>query len=84
MAKTGDFLMEIAGVPGRSHILLHSGTLAAHSEGCILLGAAATGADGMKYVVDPNGPLYQLRKAFYGTETPIATPVKQVTIIVED
>ncbi|MBI9078319.1 MAG: hypothetical protein JEY79_01105 [Pseudodesulfovibrio sp.] len=29
---------EVQGVPGRSHILIHSGNLVEHTKGCILLG----------------------------------------------
>lgn len=35
--KYGDTFM-ISGVPGRSHVLFHSGNVVKHTKGCVLLG----------------------------------------------
>ena len=42
LGKTGDFLLEVARVPGRTDILFHAGNKAEHSMGCILCGPAST------------------------------------------
>lgn len=80
LGKSGDFLLEIAGVLGRSDILFHAGNKKEHSEGCVLCGPAgkdpATGAP-----LAPE-PLKKLRLAFFETDTPNATPNKHVEIVV--
>lgn len=75
LGKTGDFLLEVSGVDGRTAILLHSGNAPHHSRGCILLGAAPKNG-----VLPTEHLLYRLRVAFYGTEAPTSTPNKAITI----
>lgn len=41
-------------------------------------------ANGSKYIYGPAGPLYQIRREFYGADVPNATPDKEVTITVEE
>jgi hypothetical protein len=79
LGKEGDFLLEVARVPGRSNILFHSGNKPKHSKGCILLGPSTRTKDGK---VAPE-PLQELRRLFYGTNTPNATPNKAITITIK-
>ncbi|MBK1836654.1 hypothetical protein JHL17_04445 [Azospirillum sp. YIM B02556] len=87
IARDGDFLLEIAGVKRadgkpRTAILLHPGFLPSHSEGCILMGPRKRGADAKPLPLDADSPLVKLRRAFYGTDNPIACPDRGITIIV--
>lgn len=82
-ATKGDFLLEAAGVHGKTNILFHGGTLPRHSDGCIVLGPVGV-QNGKKYVFDAKGPLYRLRTLFYGSDVPLSTPAVQIDITVED
>jgi hypothetical protein len=82
LGKTGDFLLEVAGVPKRSDILFHAGNKPEHSEGCILCGPATKDKHG-----DPVAPkaLKKLRLLFYdGADMPTGTPDKAIKIEVRD
>lgn len=83
MSKKGDFLLEVSNVPGYTNILLHSGNKPEHSQGCILMGAANKGPEG-GVSIDQNHPLRKIRLAFYGTDEPISSPNKNITITVSD
>jgi hypothetical protein len=78
MGNKGDFLLEVANVPGRTNILLHGGNKPQHSKGCILLGAVTH--DGSAKVAPE--PLQKLRRMFYGSDNPNATPDKAITITI--
>jgi len=85
MANEGDFLIEASNVSDatrrRTNILLHGGNKPQHSQGCILLGAVGRAPNGQAQV--PEGhPLRTLRLAFYGTDTPIASPNKAISITI--
>jgi len=67
--KTGDFLVEVAGVEDRSDLLMHPGNLPHHSAGCVLLSRDA---------------LVKLRERFYGTDTPNACPAREIIICITD
>ncbi|MDN3654861.1 DUF5675 family protein [Ferruginibacter paludis] len=79
LSKSGDFLLEMKDVPGRSDILLHAGNKPQHSKGCILLGPANKSAD-QSVFIDKEHPLFKLRIAFYGTEFPNSCPDKNLII----
>ena len=88
MGQEGDFLLEASGVRGptgesRTAILLHGGNKAHHSQGCILLGPVGRSSIGQAEITKEH-PLYKLRLAFYGTDTPDATPYKNITIEIRD
>lgn len=83
IGQTGDFLLEVSGVPGRTDILFHGGTKPEHSKGCILLGGIAKDGNGVRFVPDTT-TLRKLRLAFYGTDTPNATPDVDIEIVVKD
>jgi hypothetical protein len=83
LGKTGDFLLEVAGVPKRTDILFHAGNKREHSEGCIMLGAASHDPKSG----DPVAPeaLKKLRLLFYdGNDSPASTPDKAITIEIRD
>lgn len=84
MSKKGDFLLEVSNVPNkRTDILLHPGTLPNHSKGCILLGPARKGPNGA-VTIDDTHPLRKLRLEFYGTDDPISSPNKDITITIKE
>lgn len=86
MGETGDFLLEVKGVQGRTNLLIHTGTRPWHSEGCILAGAAKKSVVGGKNVVTINDDttLKQLRLKFYGTDTPVQCPNKTIVVTIMD
>jgi hypothetical protein len=84
IAHTGDFLLEVGKVKGRTAILFHGGNKARHSRGCILLGAVGKDPKTHLPFLEHDHPLRKLRRLFYGTETPVLTPDKSVTIQVND
>lgn len=79
LGKVGDFLIEVANVPGRSNILFHSGNKPKHSKGCILLGPVTKTEQGK---IAPE-PLQELRRLFYGRNNPNSTPNKQIKITIK-
>ena len=83
MAHTGDFLLEVSGVQGRTDILFHGGTRPIHSKGCILLGAVRR-EDGGGAATADDSTLRKLRLAFYGSEVPTSTPAVDIKVIVRD
>lgn len=89
MSEKGDFLLEVASVKHpsgkpRTDILLHGGNLPKHSKGCILLGPVALNPGTGDGQVTPDHPLYKLRLAFYETAEPIASPNKNIVVIVTE
>jgi hypothetical protein len=84
ITRTGDFLLEVGGVPGRTAILFHGGNKPRHSRGCILLGAVRRDPKTQTPVLEQNHPLRKLRTFFYETEAPNASPAKNVTIVVKN
>ena len=83
LAKSGDFLLEVAGVDGRRDILFHGGTKPAHSLGCILLGPVLRDRNRAGSVGD-DSPLRRLRTLFYGSDVPNATPDVDISIEIRD
>lgn len=82
MSKAGDFLIEVVGVKGRSAILFHGGNKAKHSRGCILLGPVHKKK---KHAwVDDGHTLRKLRRKFYGSDNPVACPMKTISVRVFD
>lgn len=83
LGKTGDFLVEVSGVPKRTDILFHAGNKPEHSEGCIMLGPATKDPK----TDEPIAPeaLKKLRLLFYdGNDSPNGTPDKAITIEIHD
>jgi len=84
IAKTGDFLLEVGNVPGRTDILFHGGNKPQHSRGCVLLGPVGKDPKTHMAHLEHDHPLRKLRTLFYGSETPVMTPASSVTIQVND
>jgi hypothetical protein len=86
MSESGDFLLEVAGVNGRSNLLIHTGTKPWHSEGCILAGAAKkTKVNGKDLVtISDDTTLRKMRMKFYGVDQPKACPNKTVQVSIKD
>jgi hypothetical protein len=82
LGMTGDFLLEVANVPGRTDILFHAGNLPEHSEGCIMGGPATTDPTTGKKIAPPTLRTLRL-KFFNGEDNPTATPDKAIKITVE-
>jgi hypothetical protein len=83
LGKTGDFLLEVAGVPGRSDILFHAGDKQKHSTGCILCGPASKDRNSGEWVAPE--ALRKLRLLFYdGKDNPSGVPNKAITVEVKD
>jgi hypothetical protein len=87
MSRSGDFLLEISDVRAsdgtpRTAILLHPGSLPSHSTGCILMGSRRRDSAGNLLPLEPSDPLVKVRRAFYGTDNPVACPNKRITVFV--
>lgn len=83
LGNKGDFLLEVAGVPGRSDLLFHAGYLQKHSTGCILCGGATKDKKSGHWIAPKT--LRDLRLLFYdGNDNSIATPNKAIVIEVKD
>lgn len=83
LGKTGDFLIEIADVPSRKHILFHAGNKPEHADGCVMLGPATIPDDGSQPVAPAT--LRKLRLLFYdGKDKPTSTPDKKINIVIQD
>jgi len=84
LAQQGDFLIEIAGVPpNRTNLLFHGGDKPKFSQGCVMLGPVVrTGPK--QGQIEPDHPLRILRTEFYGSEEPIASPDKAISIVISD
>jgi hypothetical protein len=74
--------IELQGVPGRANVQIHTGNTPDNSEGCILVGKQL-GPDLCTIAGGTSRPAYQdLKNAFYGTPTPVATPDKHISVTV--
>lgn len=83
LGHSGDFLLEVAGVPGRTDILFHAGNKPEHSEGCIMGGPATTDAKTGEHFAPE--ALRKLRLLFYdGQDRPNGSPDKAITIEIRD
>jgi hypothetical protein len=82
LGRSGDFLLEVGDVPGRTDILFHAGNKKEHSEGCIMLGPATQNAKGDRIAPEP---LKKLRLLFYDNQDmPSSTPNKDIDIEVRN
>src|SRR5579885_1521472 len=73
--------IELKGVPGRSNVQLHMGNVTADTKGWILVGAELT--SDLCSVKDSAKASKALKKAFYGSDSPIATPDREIEVVVK-
>jgi hypothetical protein len=69
-------------VPGRTHIQIHIGNTPADSKGCILVGARLN--PDLCSVQESAKAYRALKKAFYGSEKPRATPDREIRVTIKD
>lgn len=78
--KADHWRMQLEGVPNRSGIQIHIGNHISDSEGCILVGASR---DADVCVVAESAAAYKaIKREFYGTDDPVATPNKKLRVSV--
>lgn len=75
--------IELDGVPGRTKIQIHIGNVPADTVGCIVVGDRMDSSDVCK-LIDSATAYNKLKAAFYGSETPNATPNKEITVKIVD
>lgn len=76
--------IELQNVPGRQNIQIHIGNQPDQSKGCILVGLQL-GSDLCSIVAGTSAPAYMaLMNAFYGTDNPVSTPDKNISVSVVD
>jgi Family of unknown function (DUF5675) len=84
VAHAGDFLLEIGNAPGGNEILFHSGNKPKPPKGSILLGTVGKDPKRSAASLEYDHSLRKLRRLFYGTDMPLASPAKNATIRVSD
>lgn len=66
--KYGD-TFEVTNVPGRSHVLFHSGNFIEHTKGCILLGSGVSSINGKRAVTESGKAFYKFMEEMKGEES---------------
>lgn len=78
--KSDHWRLQLENVPDRTGIQIHIGNQPNESEGCILVGATL---DRDLCKITNSATAYgRLKKEFYGTDNPVRTPNKTITVIV--
>ena len=73
--------LELVGVPGHSNIQIHIGNWPKDSHGCILIGSVWNGGCSL----EKSAVAYSaLKRAFYGSDTPTASPDRPVVVTIQD
>ena len=76
--------VELIGVPGRTHVQIHIGNVVQDSVGCILVGKQLMG-DACTIRPGTSKAAYDdMKRLFYGTEEPVSTPDKAITVSISD
>ena len=71
--------MELRGVPERGNVEIHIGNFPSNSLGCVLVGTTF----GPNRVDHSHLAYAKLKAAFYGSATPSASPMLQISITFE-
>ena len=80
---TDQWRIELQDVPNRPNIQIHIGNTTQDTKGCILVGMGL--ANGQMCQLSNSADAYKaLKKEFYGSETPISTPDKTITVEMVD
>lgn len=76
--------IELLDVPGRTNIQIHVGNNTDDIKGCILVGERLE-SNLCAIKGGTSAPAYKkLKSAFYGTDTPTSTPVKNISVEIKD
>jgi len=73
--------IELTGVPNRKNVQIHTGNTPDDSEGCILIGLAL--GDDLCSVLESKKAYETLKEAFYGSNNPVQTPDKNISVKIE-
>lgn len=75
--------IELKNVPNRDNVQIHIGNSVDDSKGCILVGLGHNGSDVCTLTKSTKAYL-AIKKAFYGSETPTASPDLSIIVMIED
>jgi uncharacterized protein DUF5675 len=73
--------IELDNVPKRTNVQIHIGNQVDQTKGCILVGREL-GSD-LCSLKDSGTAYAALKKAFYGTDDPVSTPMKTITVEIQ-
>lgn len=79
--KSDQWRLQLEGVPYRSGVQIHVGNYPSQIEGCVLVGNQVKNA--ADSVSDSSLAYSELRRAFYGTDTPTSSPNVVVNVTVD-
>lgn len=77
--KPDHWRIQLVDVPNRPGIQIHIGNVPADSKGCVLVGMSLQSGS-LCHVRDSASAYANLKNAFYGTSSPVATPDKAITV----
>ncbi len=79
-----EWRIELQDIEARNNVQIHIGNEPDESKGCILVGSSLT-SDLCSIASGTSTPAYlALKRAFYGSDHPTATPEKRITVVVTD
>ncbi|HTR41056.1 MAG TPA: DUF5675 family protein [Pseudomonadales bacterium] len=78
--KTDHWRLQLTNVPDRSGIQIHIGNQTSDTEGCILVGMQLD--HDLCTLRDSAGAYRRLKHAFYGSDDPVMTPDKTISVII--
>lgn len=79
---TDRWRIELQRVPNRTNVQIHIGNYPSNTLGCILVGK---NADVDKCaVLDSTAAYRELKRAFYGSDNPVSSPNKSISVVIKD